>query len=59
MKGIKNTITHDDVRAALAKFRKEGGMVTHLPDQDQPPATLVGAKWEAYETVFEAVPYFK
>ena len=54
----KTIITHEDIQAALSKFREEGGTITKLPDGAQPLGAMMGSKWEAYETVFEAIPFF-
>ncbi len=56
MNGFQKTITHQDVQAALAKFRKEGGSITQLPAQVQPSGALVGGRWNGYESFFGAVP---
>ena len=56
MNRIQKTISHQDVQAALAKFRKEGGSITQLPAQVQPSSALVGGRWNGYESFFGAVP---
>ena len=53
----KKIITHEDIQAALARFREDGGSITKLPDGAQPLGAMMGSKWEAYETVFEAIPF--
>lgn len=47
----KKTITEEDVRAALKKFLRAGGLIKRLPDQVVPRNTLVGARWGMYEII--------
>ncbi len=43
-------ITQDDVRTALKRFKRSGGLIRRLPDQVTPSRALVPAR-AAYETV--------
>lgn len=44
-------ITHEEVAAAVARFRERGGTVRELPKQVSGPRHLVGALYGAFETV--------
>ena len=54
MKNVK-AVRHEEVQAALAKFRKAGGLITRLPNELSPPRKLVGEKWAAYESLLDIV----
>ena len=50
-----NSVTHEEIQSALAKFRKAGGLITRLPNELSPPRKLVGEKWALYESLLEIV----
>lgn len=51
MKRKEETVTRDQVREAIKRFKKNGGLANKLPDQVTPARNLVGAKFGALETV--------
>ena len=55
MKRKKEAITRDQVREAIKRFKKNGGLASKLPDQVTPSRNLVGAKFGALETVISRV----
>ena len=55
MKHSKKTITEDQIRRALGKFEKRGGLIRTLPPLVAPARNLVGARHSAFENLFEAV----
>jgi hypothetical protein len=50
MNARRKTITHEDIQRALRAFRKQGRVITRLPDEITLPAVTVGARWNAFET---------
>jgi hypothetical protein len=44
-------VTHEEVTQAIAKFRREGGLIKKLPDEVTPINTAVGGKWSIYESI--------
>lgn len=55
MNAAQQSITHEDIQQALAAFRRRGGTITRLPDQVQPAAAPVGARWQAWEVDLAAL----
>lgn len=51
MKGKANRrVTQEEISAAIARFRKQGGIIAKLPEQ-KARGKLVGEKYEAYESL--------
>jgi hypothetical protein len=57
MKHSKKTITEDQIRQALEKFAKRGGLVRTLPPQVAPERRMVGAQHALYENLFDVVGF--
>lgn len=55
MKQSKKIITEDQIRRALHKFRRRGGLIRTLPPQVVPERRLVGSQHGAYESLIEVV----
>jgi hypothetical protein len=51
MKKQRVSITHEDVERALARFRKQGGIITRLPDQVTPQTGVLPAAGTARESL--------
>lgn len=47
-------VTHEEIAAAIAKFRREGGLIKRLPDEVTPINTAVGGKWSMYESISDS-----
>ena len=47
-------ISREEIQQALAKFKREGGLIKKLPDEPTPLHMLVGNKWAMYESPMEA-----
>ena len=54
MKTSRKVITREELQRAIRGFQERGGLIRRLPDEFVPPATLVGARWGAYEEVLQA-----
>lgn len=55
MKHHRKNITEDQIRLALKRFEKRGGLNRKLPPQAAPERKLVGSQHAVYESLFEAV----
>ncbi len=53
MKTSRREITSEELQRAIRNFQERGGLIRRLPDEIVPPATLVGARWGAYEEVLQ------
>ena len=51
-KKTKHEITHEDIRKALEKFNKAGGLIKKLPDEHTPSRVIASEKG-IYEDVEE------
>jgi hypothetical protein len=49
-----NTLTHEQLQAAIRKFQEQGGIIKKLPDQKTYTHQMVGMKWASLES-FEGV----
>ena len=55
MKHSRKNITEDQIHQALKNFEKQGRLIRRLPPQEEPPRMLVGARYAAFESLFEVV----
>ena len=55
MKNERKIITEAQIRRALEKFEKRGGLIRRLSPQVAPERRLVGSQHAVYESLIEAV----
>ena len=51
MSNLLHTITEEQIRNALDKFERSGGLIKKLPDEIVPPRNYVGMEQAVYEPV--------
>jgi len=47
--GNSRKVSHEEVRAALDKFRREGGVITRLPPQEEKHIQPMGMRWAMWD----------
>lgn len=50
---IRKEITRNDVERAVRKFIASGQLIVHLPEEQEPPRNMVGAKHGEFVPLFE------
>lgn len=51
----RTLVTHDDIQRALARFRRQGGTITRLPDEVPPYRSPVGLRAESWSVDLAAL----
>ena len=55
MRQYRKNITEEQIRMALRKFEKQGGLIRTLRPQEAPVRMSVGPQYAVLENLFEAV----
>jgi len=55
-KNLRTVLSHDDIQRAVKRFLTDGGIIVHLPEQQNQAHTMVGGeKYQNYETLSNLV----